>query len=192
MGKHFEQWSILWINLLSHTCSVFLVRKLAYIQNHVDTLSGGLQKMAETRADVARLQDQLATKTVKLESAAAAAQSLLQQMSVSTGQAEADRQRVAAIVEGVTAKVGRREADWRTGDGACLGGERWHNVCLDSNYSSRTSPPSKQIISNNLHGRPRKLRRSRTTRKRSWRRRSPRCRPLLRRSTPSRPPTSRP
>ena len=81
---------------------------------------------------MARLQDQLATKTVKLESAAAAAQSLLQQMSVSTGQAEADRQRVAAIVEGVTAKVGRGEAVWRTGDEVCLGGERWHNLCLES------------------------------------------------------------
>ena len=94
---------------------------------------------------MARLQDQLATKTVKLESAAAAAQSLLQQMSVSTGQAEADRQRVAAIVEGVTAKVGRREAVWRTGDEACLGGgRRWYHICLELNYYSPTLAPTKQ------------------------------------------------
>lgn len=121
MEKEFEQPFSTVVILLSHTHPRYLARKLAYIQNHVDTLSGGLQKMAETRADVARLQDQLATKAVKLESAAAAAQSLLQQMSASTGQAEADRQRVAAIVEGVTAKVGRREAIWRTGNETCLG-----------------------------------------------------------------------
>lgn len=80
-------------------------RKSAYIKKHVDTLSGGLHKMAVTRADVAKLQDQLASKTIRLEAAAAEAQSLLHQMSTSTGQAEADRQRVAAIVEDVTAKV---------------------------------------------------------------------------------------
>ncbi|KAL6769277.1 DHC15 [Auxenochlorella protothecoides x Auxenochlorella symbiontica] len=79
--------------------------KLQQTTTQITTLTNGLQRMAQTREDVANMQTQLASKTEKLEAAASEAKALLHQISVSTSQAEKDRQKVAAIVETVTAKA---------------------------------------------------------------------------------------
>lgn len=96
-------------------------RKLQQTTTQITTLTNGLQRMAQTREDVANMQTQLASKTEKLEAAASEAKALLHQISVSTSQAEKDRQKVAAIVETVTAKVGGRGGWSSAGPQPCVG-----------------------------------------------------------------------